>query len=143
MPTLPDRGQPLDISYILTMANEINSINSIVSLQSANRSKISYPTNPPRSVETATSNLTFYASANTLSPKFSTQSDLTTRFNFNFSSTPIVTVSVQTVSGEAAPIYAVITNLNSNSCDVKLFNSATVNGDPVINVSIIAIGERP
>lgn len=143
MPTLPDRGQPLDISYILTMANEINSINSIVSLQSSNRSKIVYPTNPPRSVETATANLAFYAASNTLSPKFSTKSDLTTRFNFNFSSTPIVTVSVQSVSGETPPIYAVITNLNSNGCDVKLFKSDTVNGDPVLNVSIIAIGEKP
>lgn len=143
MPTLPDRGQPLDISYLLTMANEINSINSIVSLQSANKSKISYPTNPPRTVETATANLTFYAAANTLSPKFSTQSDLITRFNFNFSSTPIVTVSVQAVSGEAPPIYAVITNLNSNGCDIKLFSSGNVIGDPIVNVSIIAIGERP
>jgi hypothetical protein len=143
MPTLPDRGSPLDLSYILTMANEINDINAIVRLQSRNMSNIKYPTNPPRSVETATSNLTFYASANTLSPKFSTQSDLITRFNFNFSSAPIVTASVQVVSGEAPPIFAVITNLNSNGCDVKLFSSGTVTGDPVVNVSIIAIGERP
>lgn len=143
MPTLPDRGQPLDLSYLLTMANEINDINAIVRLQSRNMSNIKYPTNPPRSVETATSNLTFYASANTLSPKFSTQSDLTTRFNFNFSSAPIVTTSVQVISGEAPPIFAVITNINSNGCDVKLFPSGTVTGDPVVNVSIIAIGERP
>lgn len=143
MPTLPDRGQPLDLSYILTMANEINSINSIVNLQNSNKSKISYPTNPPRSVETATANLTFYAASNTLSPNFSTNSDLVTRFNFNFSSTPIVTVSVQTVSGETPPVYAVITSVNSNTCDVKLFNSAAVTGSPVVNVSIIAIGERP
>lgn len=138
----PDRGQPLDLSYLLTVVNEINSLNRRLATKAINQSQIKYADTSSTS-NIVTSDLVFYAATNTLSPKFATGADLITRFNFSgFKTTPIVTASVQVVTGDAPPIYAVITNLNSNGCEVRLFASGTVNGDPRVNVSIIAIGEK-
>lgn len=138
---LPDRGQPLDLSYILTVVNELNNLNRVVSNKAVNQSNIKYP-DASGTTSIITSDLVFYASSNSLSPKFSTGSDLTTRFDFNFKTTPIVTVSVNMISGTPAPIFAVLTNLTNTGCEVRLFNSGSITGDPRVSVSIIAVGER-
>jgi hypothetical protein len=138
---LPDAGQPLDLSYLLTLVNEVNNLNRVVSSKAVNQSSIKY-SEASGTKNIVTSDLVFYASTNSLSPKFKTGADTTTRFDFNFKTTPIVVTSISMVSGTVAAIFPVITNLSNTSCQIKLFDAKTVSGDPRINVSIIAIGER-
>lgn len=138
---LPDAGQPLDLSFLLTLVNEFNNLNRVVSNKAVNQSSIKY-LDGSAVTSVLTSDLVFYASSNSISPKFSTNTDISTRFDFNFKTTPIVTTSVNMVSGTAAPIFPVITNLTNTGCEVRLFSAGSVTGDPRVSVSIIAVGER-
>lgn len=138
---LPDRGQPLDLSYLLTVVNEVNNLNRVVSSRPVNQSSLRY-LNGAATTNVVTSDLVFYASSNSLSPKFTTGADTLTRFDFNFKKVPIVTTSLAMLSGNAAGIFPVITNLTTTTCEIKLFSSESVTGDPRVSVSIIAIGER-
>lgn len=138
---LPDTGQPLDLSYLLTVVNEINNLNRVVSNKAINQSSIKY-LDSSAVTSIVTSDLVFYASSNAISPKFSTNTDTVTRFDFNFKTTPIVTTSITMISGTAAGIFPVITNLTNTGCEVRLFPSGSVTGDPRVSVSIIAMGER-
>lgn len=138
---LPDRGQPLDLSYLLTIVNEVNNLNRVVSSKAVNQSSIKY-LDGSGTTSVITSDLIFYASSNSISPKFTTGADTTTRFDFNFKTTPIVTTSISMVSGTAAAVFPVITNLTNTSCEIKLFSAGSVTGDPRVSVSIIAVGER-
>lgn len=138
---LPDAGQPLDLSYLLTLVNEVNNLNRVVSNKAVNQSSIKY-LDGSAVTSVVTSDLVFYASSNSISPKFSTNTDTSTRFDFNFKTTPIVTTSITMVSGTAAGIFPVITNLTNTGCEVRLFYSGSITGDPRVSVSIIAVGER-
>lgn len=138
---LPDRGQPLDLSYFLTLVTEFNNLNRVVSNKAINQSSIRY-LDASGTTSVVTSDLVFYASSNSISPKFSTNTDISTRFDFNFKTTPIVTTSVNMISGTPAPIFAVVTNLTNTGCEVRLFNAGSITGDPRVSVSIIAMGER-
>lgn len=138
---LPDQGQPLDLSYLLTLVNELNTLNRVVSNKAVNQSSIKY-LDSSAVTNVITSDLVIYGSSNAISPKFSTGTDISTRFDFNFRTTPVVTTSIAMISGTAAGIFPVITNLTNTGCEVKLFSSGSVTGDPRVSVSIIAVGER-
>jgi len=136
---LPDRGQPLDISYLFRIAQEINRVSELVA---SSVSKIKYRDVPTPS-QTSTSNLVFYAETlKIVDGNLSVQSNTPATFDYSgiFKTTPVVLCSVTSVTGVSA-LYSVLDGVTQNGCNVKVFSSAT-SGAFNADVSIIAIGER-
>ena len=136
---LPDRGQPLDISYLFRIAQEINRVSELVA---SSFSKIKYrDTSTPS--QTSTSNLVFYAETlKIVDGNLSVQSNTPATFDYSgiFKTTPVVVCSVTAVTGVSA-LYSVLDGVTQNGCNVKVFSSAT-SGAFSADISIIAIGER-
>ena len=136
---LPDRGQPLDISYLFRIAQEINRVSELVA---SSVSKIKYRDTPTPS-QTSTSNLVFYAETlKIVDGNLSVQSNTPATFDYSgiFKTTPVVICSVTAVTGVSA-LYSVLDGVTQNGCNVKVFSSAT-SGAFNADVSLIAIGER-
>ena len=100
---LPDRGQPLDISYLLRMATEINNLNSTIN-SGRTQSSIKY-FGETGVTDVSTSELVVYASSQSVTGNSTSASGLTTRFDYSFRRAPIVTVSAQSNSDN---VYCVI-----------------------------------
>ena len=136
---LPDRGQPLDISYLFRIAQEINRVSELVA---SSISKIKYRDTPTPS-QTSTSNLVFYAETlKIVDGNLSVQSNTPATFDYSgiFKTTPVVVCSVTAVTGVSA-LYSVLDGVTQNGSNVKVFSSKT-SGAFSADVSIIAIGER-
>jgi hypothetical protein len=136
---LPDRGQPLDISYLFRIAQEINRVSELIG---TTLSKIKYRDNSTPS-QLLTSNLAFYAETQKIvDANLSVQPNAPASFDYSgiFKTTPVVISSVTSVTG-VSNLYAVLSGVTQNSCQVNVFSSAT-SGAFSADVSIIAIGER-
>ena len=136
---LPDRGQPLDISYLFRIAQEINRVSDLFV---STFSKIKYRDTPTPS-NTSTSNIVFYAETQKIvDANLSVQSNAPALFDYSgiFKTTPVVTCSVTSVTG-VSNLYPVLSGVTQNSCQINVFSSAT-SGAFSADVSIIAIGER-
>lgn len=136
---LPDRGQPLDISYLFRIAQEINRVSELVA---SSVSKIKYRDVPTPS-QTSTSNLVFYAETlKIVDGNLSVQAVTPVTFDYSgiFKTTPVVTCSVISLTGVSA-LYSVLDGVTQNGCNVKVFSSQTA-GAFSADISIIAIGER-
>ena len=136
---LPDRGQPLDISYLFRIAQEINRVSELVA---SRLSKIKYrDTSTPSQV--LTSNIVFYAETQKIvDANLSVQPNAPASFDYSgiFKTTPVVTCSVTSITG-VSNLYPVLSAVTQNSCQVNVFSSAT-SGAFSADISIIAIGER-
>jgi len=136
---LPDRGQPLDISYLYRIVNEINNVSSLIG---NTLSKLKYRDKSTKS-QVLTSNLVFYAETQKIiDANLSVQPNAPATFDYSgiFKTTPIVLSSVTSISG-VSNLYTVLNNVTQNSCQVNVYSSAT-SGKIEADVSIIAIGER-
>lgn len=137
---LPDRGQPLDISFLLRMVSEINRLTEVIST-TGTQSSLKY-LGQNQTTLVPTSDILFFAGSQQVSGNTSTaDSSPTTRFDFSFRSNPIVIASVQSVSG-SDNVYCVVKNVSTTSCEVKLVIPSGTTGQVSANISIIAIGER-
>ena len=136
---LPDRGQPLDISYLYRIVNEINNVSSLIG---NTLSKLKYRDKSTKS-QVLTSNLVFYAETQKIvDANLSVQPNAPATFDYSgiFKTTPIVLSSVTSISG-VSNLYTVLNTVTQNSCQVNVYSSAT-SGKIEADVSIIAIGER-
>ena len=135
----PDRGQPLDISYLLRIVTEINRISDTIG---SAFSKIKYRDTSTPSYASA-ANLVFYAETlKIVDGNLSVQSNAPATFDYSgmFKTTPVVLCSVTSVTG-VSNLYPVLDGVTQNGCNVKVFSSAT-SGAFNADVSILAIGER-
>jgi hypothetical protein len=135
----PDRGQPLDISYLYRIVNEINNISQVVS---KGISKIKYRDTATPS-QPRTGDLAFYAETlKIVDANLSVQPNAPATFDFSgiFKTTPVVLCSVTAVTGVSS-LYPVLERVTQNGCNVNVFSSAT-SGAFSADVSIVAIGER-
>lgn len=132
---LPDRGQPIDISYLLTMANEVNKMNSIVNAGKT-QSSIKY-SNSGTKKSINTTDLVIDAQTKKV------EIGKVTTFDFSFKFIPIVTTSIQYKPGgqNATGVFPIITSLSSTSCSIELYNPSSLTTLSDGYVSIIAIGE--
>jgi len=135
----PDRGQPLDISYLYRMVNEINNISQLIG---NGISKIKYrDTSTP--AQPKTGNLVFYAETLKITDaNLSTQTNSTATFDYSgmFKTTPVVVCSITSLDG-VSNLYTVLEKVTQNNCNVNVFSSST-GGAFSADVSIIAIGEK-
>lgn len=135
----PDRGQPLDISYLYRVVNEINNVSQLIG---NGISKIKYrDTATP--AQPKTGNLVFYAETLKITDaNLSTQTNSTATFDYSglFKTTPVVVCSITSLDG-VSNLYTVLEKVTQNNCNVNVFSSST-GGAFSADVSIIAIGER-
>ena len=135
---LPDRGQPLDISYLYRVINELNNVSSLVG---TGTSKIKYKDSTTSS-QVNTRNLVFYAeTVKIVDANLSVQQNAPANFDYSgiFKTTPVVLCSVTSVTG-VSNLYPVLKQVTQNSCEVNVFSSST-SGTFGAEVSIIAVGE--
>jgi hypothetical protein len=136
---LPDRGQPLDISYLYRIVTEINNVSKLIG---NTFSKLKYRDKSTKS-QVLTSNLVFYAETLKITDaNLSVQPNAPATFDYSgiFKTTPIVISSVTSITG-VSNLYTVLNSVTQNSCQVNVYSSAT-SGKIEADVSIIAIGER-
>jgi hypothetical protein len=137
----PDKGQPIDISFLSNMVTEINNISTALGSQ-ASLSKLKYRDASAAS-DLLTSKLAFYAeSKKVVDGNLSTQTNTQVTFDYSniFKTTPIVLCSVASESG-VSNLYGVLKGITQNNCEVNIFSTATA-GAFSADVSIIVIGER-
>jgi hypothetical protein len=137
---LPDRGQPLDISYLYRVVNEINNVSSLIGNSSMSKLKYRDSSSPSQIL---TSNLVFYAETlKIVDANLSIQQSAPATFDYSgmFKTTPIVLCSITAVTG-VSNLYSVLEKVTQNSCNVNVFSSSTA-GKFSADVSIIAIGQR-
>jgi hypothetical protein len=136
---LPSRGQPIDLSYILTIVNSIDELNSKIA-SGKTESSIKYSGNTG-TTSLLTSDLVFYSASQKINFNLSTKSGNSTSFSFNFKNTPIVLTSVESgPSSTSIPVYCVLNNISPTGCSVTAYSSKST-GTFDGNISIIAIGE--
>ena len=136
---LPERGQPLDISYIYRVVEQIRVLSDAIGTAF---SKIKYrDISTPSNV--SSTNLVFYAETLKITNgNLSTQTNATSTFDYSgmFKTTPVVVCSVTSLDG-VSNLYAVLEKVTQNNCNVNVFSPST-GGAFSADVSIIAIGER-
>lgn len=133
--SLPERGQPLDVTYIYDMANQINNLTNTISLRSTSSSRINENSD-------ATSNLKFYAATKTLSTT-NASGNTTESFFFTypeFRFTPVTTIAVVNNSGSTAgdDVTASLRTVTTSRSEgvVRFGTSGAVN----LSINIIVVG---
>lgn len=139
---LPERGQPLDVTYIYSVANALNQLSDQVSTATYNYTTIDTASAGKQSIKTSearviggslsvTSNSTVTAS---------TTKTFTYTFSSDFKYTPIVTATPINVGKTAAGenVSVVITDVTRSSVSGIVRFNAT--GDVSIGVNLIIIG---
>ena len=136
--SLPERGQPLDVSYIYDMASQINNLTNAVTIRSTSSSRINENSD-------TTSNLKFYAATKTLSTT-NASGNTTESFFFTypeFKFAPVATITVINNSGSTSGdnITHVLRSVTTTRAEgiVRFGTSGAVN----LSVSIIVIGIAP
>lgn len=134
----PSKGQPLDISYLATMAQALET--AISNTTTGSESKIKYA-NSQNTVTVKTQDIVVYAGSNTIEVSPSSTTGVSTSFSFNFQSVPIVIASIEsTVKG--VPALCVVENITTTSCTVTVYPTNTSATTTLTgHVSIIAIGQ--
>lgn len=137
---LPERGQPLDLTYIYQMANAINDLNNQVVSNSVT-SVINNGINLRE--EARTGNLRFYATTTSIqagSVSAGTSRAWSADFSPNFLYTPVVTATVQNNTSSTAGnnITLVIKSVTTGKVEGNLIYNAA--GSIDITINVIAVG---
>lgn len=142
---LPERGQPLDISYIYTMATAINEINNSISSSTYNYTSIDTDSAGKQNIKTSEARVIggVYR-IDTFSTTAQTTKTFTYSWNQNFKYAPVVTATpVNRVNGGAGDdTQVVLTSITNDSVSgIVKFNTAGNNIQVSIHLLIIGIPE--
>jgi hypothetical protein len=139
---LPERGQPLDVSYIYQLGNALNQLSDQVSSATYNYTTIDTSSAGPQSIKTSEARVIggSVTVANNSTVTASTTKSFTYAFPSDFKYTPIVTTSVinsgKTAAGENVSV--ILTDVTrSNVSGIVRFNAS---GDLSIIVNLIIVG---
>jgi hypothetical protein len=141
---LPERGQPLDISYLSRLAQAINDVQTSIGSTGAFSSvKTSGGAagDPTGSVKTYS--LRFYTATRDITFSTSTATSQTADFGFSgFNGVPVVIPSVESFTGNDN-LSCVVKALTPTGCQIKV--TATGSSTEVITarVSILVVGTTP
>jgi hypothetical protein len=140
---VPDRGQPLDVTYIYTLANAINEVSDSVADATYNYTSVDLRNIGRQDIKN--NNAKFYATyidiVNNETVTANTTRNFTINFATNFKYPPIVVASaVNTGSSDIGnDIFAVITSVTTSQVNgIVRFNTAGNSVSAAVN--IIAIG---
>jgi hypothetical protein len=138
---LPERGQPLDVTYIYSMANSLNQLSDQVSTATYNYTTIDTPTAGKQSIKTSEARVlgcSLSVASNSTVTASSTKTFSYTYGN-NFKYIPVVTATPINIGGVAGEnVTVVITSVTtSNVSGIVRFNAA---GNVSVDVNLIIIG---
>ena len=137
---LPQRGQPLDVSYIYQMANTINDLVVQVSPTTSNNLKLIPATGSPTSIPT--SSAAIHCQVKNIGNNRTVTAGQYESFDidFSFKLPPVVVATAWNRGGtEGGKDVTVLVNNVTNSKATLVAKFAT-NGQATVDVNIIAIG---
>jgi hypothetical protein len=134
---LPERGQPIDVSYIAQITNAVNDLSDQIVTTGYNYSTV-------RNTDILTNNLRIIAGT-AIIPEGPQTADNTITFNFpynlNFQSTPVATATIlnndRTDAGNSATV--VLTNVNANGLTGIVRFQKTGNVSAEIQIIVVGI----
>jgi hypothetical protein len=140
---LPERGQPLDLTYIYQLANAINDLSNQVSSSASRYTTVDLPNGDQRSVRTSDSRIVAgYIKVTNLESN-TTGSEATFTYTFSdfqfipiITATPILTGEVATDASKDISVLLTTVTTNSVSGVVK-FNTIGVSS---IGVNLLIVG---
>jgi len=138
---LPERGQPIDVTYIYELAKAVNDLSSQVSSTTFKTTTVSAGTAGNQNVKT--SEAKFVGGYKEVTTKTDVGVAQEVKFDFSYSDfkyAPIITATPINVDGTAAGqnVTVTLTSVTSTRVDgVVRFNTA---GTATVGVNIIAIG---
>jgi len=139
---LPERGQPLDVAYIYSLATAINDLATQVNSNSTNESSIYTPTMGYQSIKTG--DMTVVGSTQQITNAESVLADTTKQMSFNFPKdfkyTPIVTLTPINVGKNeyGNNVIVSIKEVTTGRVDYTVRYNAT--GQVSLSVNILAVG---
>ncbi len=139
---LPERGQPLDVSYIYSLATAINDLATQVNATSTNESMLYTPT--MGYVDTKTSDMVVIGATQQITNAESVIADQTKQMSFNFTNdfkyTPIVTLTPINVGKNeyGNNVIVSVKEVTTGRVDYTVRYNAT--GQVSLSVNILAIG---
>jgi len=140
---LPERGQPIDVSYIYQITNAVNQISEKVNTTGYNYTTIDTPSAGKQNVKTSEARI--IAGSVVVSSNSSQTADSTKPFTYsysgNFKYTPIATATVVntglTPAGDGATV--VITSIDANSLSGLVRFDKAGNVSTTVNLIIVGI----
>lgn len=140
--SLPERGQPLDVSYIYTLAQAINDLAKDVSAPSLNFTSVDVKTTGTQErVKTAGAKVVgkIYTAFSKLIVTSGQEKEFTVSLGDSFKFPPVVTATPVNIGGNAGNnVTVVITSVSqANVSGTIRFNSG---GEVSVDIHIIAIG---
>jgi hypothetical protein len=143
---LPERGQPIDVSYVYQLANAVNQLADQVTTTGFNYTTVDVPAGVgKRNVRTSEARIiaaTVSVTSNSQEPGSNTK-PFTYAYNGNFQFTPVATATIVNVGGAATSTAAenatvIITNIDANGLTgLVRFNTA---GRATTSVNLIIVG---
>jgi hypothetical protein len=143
---LPERGQPIDVSYVYQLANAINQLSDQVTTTGFNYTTVDVPGGVgKRNIRTSESRIiaaTISVTSNSQEASGNTKT-FTYSYNGNFQFTPVATATIVNVGGAATSTAAenatvIITNIDANGLTgLVRFNTA---GRATTSVNLIIVG---
>lgn len=140
---LPERGQPIDVSYIYQVANAVNQLSDLVSTTGYNYTSVDTPSAGKQNIKTSETRI--IAGSVTVTSNSSQTADSTKTFSYsyngNFKYTPIATATVVnnglTSAGEGATV--VITSIDANGLNGLVRFDRAGNVSTTVNLIIVGI----
>lgn len=140
---LPERGQPIDVSYIYQVANAVNQLSDQVLTTGYNYTTVDTPSAGKQNIKTSETRI--IAGSVTVTSNSSQTADSTKTFEYsyngNFKFTPIATATVVnnglTSAGEGATV--VITKIDANGLSGLVRFDRAGNASTTVNLIIIGI----
>lgn len=140
---LPERGQPLDVSYIYQLTNAVNQLSDQVSSATSNYTTIDTVSAGKQNIKTSEVRIiggSLVAATNSTVTASSTK-EFTYQFGTNFRYPPIVATGIvntgQTTAGENVSV--TITQVNNNNVTLVVRFNSSGNLSTVINLVIVGI----
>jgi hypothetical protein len=144
---LPERGQPIDVSYIYQITNAVNQISDQVNSAGFNYTTIEVPGIGRQNIKTSESRIiaaTIPVTTNSQQTSGSTKA-FSYSYNGNFKYPPVVTATIvnNNVTGTAGNAgdnaVVVLTDINSNSLSGLVRFNASGNVTTSVNLIIVGI----
>jgi hypothetical protein len=141
---LPERGQPIDVSYIYQITNAVNQLSDQMFSTGYNYTSIDTPSAGKQNVKTAETRIiggSVVVTSNSSRTADSTES-FSYSYNGNFKYTPIVTATVVNTggvgtAGDGATV--VITNVDANGLTGLVRFDRPGNASTTVNLIIIGV----
>jgi hypothetical protein len=138
---LPERGQPLDVTYIYELAQAINNISNQVTSATYNYTSIDAGTGAPQNVKTSEARFVGGYKQVTNNTNVNAGEEKNDSYTFSeFKYPPVVTATISNISGTAAGTDATVILKSVTTSRVDFVVRFNTGGVASVGVNLIAIG---